>query len=205
MHHDLNPKQIEILEFLKEEVRRIGYPPAIREIGEAVGLKSTSTVHTHLTKLEQKGYIRRDPTKNRAIEIVDDGWGETETHRTVDVPIVGDVAAGTPILAMENIEDTYPLPYDLAEKGELFMLRIRGDSMIEAGILEDDLVIVRRQQTAANGEIIVAMVEDSATVKRFYRFSDRIELRPENSTMDPIQVSDCTILGKVIGLTRRIS
>lgn len=204
MYEDLTRKQIDILEFLKKEVIQRGYPPAIREIGAAVDLKSTSTVHSHLTKLEQKGYIRRDPTKNRAIEIVDDTLSDFPTHRTVDVPIVGDVAAGSPILAVENIEDTYPLPISMAEKGDLFMLRIQGDSMIEAGILQDDLVIVRRQATATNGDIVVAMLEDSATVKRFFQRNGSVELRPENSTMSSIFTTDCQVLGKVIGLQRRI-
>ncbi len=203
MYEDLTRKQIEIINFVKQEVEKKGYPPAIREIGEAVDLKSTSTVHSHLTKLEQKGYIRRDPTKNRAIEIVGDP-DEFPVHRVVNVPIVGDVAAGSPILAVENIEDTYPLPAHLAEKGELFMLRIRGDSMIEAGILDEDLVIVRRQNTASNGEIIVAMIDEGATVKRFYKRAGTIELKPENSTMSSIFAQDCHILGKVIGLQRRI-
>ncbi len=204
MYEDLNQKQIQIINFLKQEVLKKGYPPAIREICEAVQLKSTSTVHSHLTKLEQKGYIKRDPSKNRAIEIVDDMATEFPVHRIVHVPIVGDVAAGSPILAVENVEDTYPLPASLAEKGDLFMLRIRGDSMIEAGILEDDLVIVRKQNQAANGEIIVAMIDEGATVKRFFKHANQIELRPENSSMSSIFAQDCQILGKVIGLQRRI-
>lgn len=204
MYDDLTRKQNEILNFLKMEVLKRGYPPAIREIGAAVDLRSTSTVHSHLTKLEQKGYIKRDPTKNRAIEIVDDTQTDLPVHRIVHVPVVGDVAAGSPILAVENIEDTYPLPVSMAENGDLFMLRIQGDSMIEAGILQDDLVIVRKQNTARNGEIIVAMLEDSATVKRFFLKDGTVELRPENSSMTSIFSTECQILGKVIGLQRRI-
>lgn len=204
MYSDLTRKQIDILEFLKKEVVQRGYPPAIREIGAAVDLKSTSTVHSHLTKLEQKGYIRRDPTKNRAIEIVDETLSDLPVHRIMHVPVVGDVAAGSPILAVENIEDTYPLPVSMAEKGDLFMLRIRGDSMIEAGILEDDLVIVRKQNTASNGDIIVAMLDDSATVKRFFLKNGTVELRPENQALSSIFTQDCQVLGKVVGLQRRI-
>lgn len=204
MYEDLNQKQIEILEYLKKEVADKGYPPAIREILPAVGLRSTSTVHAHLTKLEEKGYIRRDPTKNRAIEIVDAFSEQFAVHEVVHVPIVGDVAAGTPILATENIQDTYPIPAHLAKAEELFMLRIQGDSMIEMGILQDDLVIVQKQNTANNGQVVVAMIDDGATVKRFYKKNNQIELRPENSSMDSIFVDDCEILGRVIGLHRDI-
>ena len=204
MYEDLSQKQVEILEFLKNEVAERGYPPAIREIGAAVCLKSTSTVHSHLTKLEEKGYIRRDPTKNRAIDIVDANASDYPVHAVVNVPIVGDVAAGSPILAVENIEDTYPLPVSMTDQGDLFMLRIRGDSMIEAGILQNDLVIVRKQNTATNGEIVVAMIDEAATVKRFFLRDGAVELRPENSSMEPIVTSDCQILGKVIGLQRKI-
>lgn len=204
MYEDLNDKQIEILEYLKQEVNRKGYPPAIREIGEAVGLKSTSTVHGHLTKLELKGYIRRDPTKNRAIEIVDALSDQFQIHETVHVPVVGHVAAGSPILALENIEDTYPLPAYLAKSNDLFMLRIQGDSMIEMGILQDDLVIVKKQNSAQNGQVVVAMIDEGATVKRFYKKDNQIELRPENETMESIFTNDCEILGRVIGLHRDI-
>ena len=204
MYDDLNQKQIDVLNYVKKEVLRKGYPPAIREIVAAVGLKSTSTVHSYLTQLEKKGYIRRDPLKTRAIEIVYDRTDDFPVHRIIHVPIVGEVAAGSPILAVENIEDTYPLPVSMAENGDLFMLRIRGDSMIEAGIFQDDLVIVRKQNTAKNGDIVVAMLDDAATVKRFYRRENIIELRPENSSMEPILTRDCQLLGKVIGLQRRI-
>lgn len=194
-------RQAEILEYIKEEVIKKGYPPSVREIGDAVGLSSSSTVHGHLNKLEEKGFIRRDPTKPRAIELLDE-------HRPVpaiSVPIIGKVTAGQPILAVENIEEYYPLPKDFSSTPEdIFMLRVSGDSMIDAGILNKDYVIVRKQASATNGDIVVAMVEDEATVKRFYKEADYIRLQPENKALEPIIVTNAQILGKVVGVVRRI-
>jgi repressor LexA len=205
MYEDLSQKQIEILLYIKNELQRRGYPPAVREICKGVGLKSTSTVHGHLEKLEAKGYIRRDPTKPRAIEILDkDEDFLFSTKKTIDIPIVGKVTAGTPILAVENIEDTYPVPLDLVEGHNVFMLKVQGESMIEAGILDGDLVLVKEQSQAHNGEIVVALIEDTATVKRFYKDKDVIRLQPENQFMEPIYTKDVAILGKVIGLFRKM-
>ncbi|ADQ06961.1 transcriptional repressor, LexA family [Caldicellulosiruptor acetigenus I77R1B] len=202
MKKQLTKKQEEILEFIKKRIKEKGYPPAVREICEATGLKSTSTVHGHLTRLEKKGYIRRDPSKPRAIEIVDD---EFYVHRNVvQLPLVGKVTAGEPILAVENIEETMTLPYDLVGTEDAFLLRVRGDSMIEAGIFDNDIIIVRRQNVAENGDIVVALIDDEATVKRFYKEHDHIRLQPENKAMEPIIVKDVKILGKVIGLIRRM-
>lgn len=202
MKKQLTKKQEEILEFIKKRIKEKGYPPAVREICEATGLKSTSTVHGHLTRLEKKGYIRRDPSKPRAIEIVDD---EFYVHRNVvQLPLVGKVTAGEPILAVENIEETMTLPYDLVGTEDAFLLRVRGDSMIEAGIFNNDIIIVRRQNVAENGDIVVALIDDEATVKRFYKEHDHIRLQPENKAMEPIIVKDVKILGKVIGLIRRM-
>lgn len=202
MKKQLTKKQEEILEFIKKRIKERGYPPAVREICEATGLKSTSTVHGHLTRLEKKGYIRRDPSKPRAIEIVDDDF---YVHRNViQLPLVGKVTAGEPILAIENIEDTITLPYDLVGTEDAFLLRVKGDSMIEAGIFDNDIIIVKRQNVAENGDIVVALIEDEATVKRFYKESDHIRLQPENKTMQPIIVKEVKILGKVIGLIRRM-
>jgi repressor LexA len=200
MYEDLSLKQIEILEFIKNEFLNKGYPPSVREICKAVDLKSTSTVHSHLGKLEQKGYIRRDPTKPRAIEILD----EIPTKRITSVPIVGNVTAGKPILAFENIEDTFPLPDEIIKDDNVFMLKVHGDSMIDAGILDGDYVIVRQQNDAINGDIVVALIGDEATVKRFYKEENYIKLKPENQFMSPIISKDVMILGKVIGLFRRI-
>lgn len=201
----LSKRQEDILNFIKEEVRTKGYPPSVREIGEAVGLASSSTVHGHLSRLEEKGYIRRDPTKPRAIEILDQE--ETVNKQpVVHVPLVGKVTAGLPITAIENIEEFFPLPdvYGTSED-QLFMLEVMGDSMIEAGILDGDYVIVKKSQTADNGEIVVAMTEeDEATVKRFYKEKDHFRLQPENSSMEPIIVNQVSILGKVVGLYRQI-
>lgn len=202
----LSKRQMEILQFIKEEVKKKGYPPSVREIGEAVGLASSSTVHGHLSRIEKKGYIRRDPTKPRAIEILNmDDEEEQQNKKTTYIPIVGKVTAGMPITAIENIEDYLPIPEHLASNAQMFALVIEGDSMIEAGIFDGDLVIVRKQQTANNGEIIVAMTEDDeATVKRFFREKNYIRLQPENSTMEPIILNDCKILGKVVGVFRTI-
>ncbi|WAM34808.1 transcriptional repressor LexA [Caldicellulosiruptor morganii] len=202
MKKQLTKKQQEILEFIKKRIKEKGYPPAVREICEATGLKSTSTVHGHLTRLEKKGYIRRDSSKPRAIEIVDDDF---YTNRNmVQLPLVGKVTAGEPILAVENIEDTLTLPYDLVGTEDAFLLRVKGDSMIDAGIFDNDIIIVRRQNVAENGDIVVALIDDEATVKRFFKESDHIRLQPENKAMEPIIVKDVKILGKVIGLFRRM-
>lgn len=203
----LSKRQQDILNFIKDEVKLKGYPPSVREIGEAVGLASSSTVHGHLARLETKGLIRRDPTKPRAIEILDlDEAADAINYKVVNVPIVGKVTAGLPITAVENVEEYFPLPERLAPADEqVFMLEIMGESMIEAGILDGDYVIVRQQSTANNGDIIVAMTEDDeATVKRFFKEKDRIRLQPENSTMEPIILRNVSILGKVIGVYRDI-
>ena len=202
MSTKIGEKQREILEYLKKEIKTKGYPPSVREICDAVNLKSTSTVHGHLNRLEKKGMIRRDPTKPRAIEILDDSFYEIR-HELVNVPIVGKVTAGQPILAVENIEDYFPLPVEYVKNDTVYMLHVQGDSMIEAGIFNNDLVLVRKQSSAENGDIVVALIEDSATVKRFFREKDHIRLQPENSAMNPIIVRDVTILGKVIGLFRK--
>jgi repressor LexA len=203
----LSKRQQDILEFIKGEVKHKGYPPSVREIGEAVGLASSSTVHGHLARLESKGLIRRDPTKPRAIEILEaDETAHIPKNHVVNVPLVGKVTAGLPITAIENIEEFFPLPERLAPSDDqVFMLEVMGESMIEAGILDGDYVIVRQQQTANNGEIVVAMTEeDEATIKRFFKEKDYIRLQPENSTMEPIILRNVTILGKVIGLYRHI-
>lgn len=205
---DLSSKQKKILDFMISEVKKKGYPPSVREICEATGLKSTSTVHGHLSRLEKKGYIRRDPSKPRAIELLVNtdtepaDYGEREY---ANVPIIGTITAGTPILAVENIEDTFPIPIDYLNNDTSFMLKVRGESMIEAGIFDKDLILVRQQNTANNGDIVVALLEDDyATVKTFYRENGHIRLQPENETMSPIIVNDVTILGKVIGLFRKM-
>lgn len=203
----ISKRQQDILEFIKGEVKKKGYPPSVREIGEAVGLASSSTVHGHLARLESKGLIRRDPTKPRAIEILEaDESVNIPRNNVVNVPIVGKVTAGLPITAIENVEEYFPLPESLAPADEqVFMLEIMGESMIEAGILDGDYVIVRQQQTANNGDIVVAMTEeDEATCKRFFKEKDFIRLQPENSTMDPIILRNVSILGKVIGVYRHI-
>jgi repressor LexA len=203
----ISKRQQDILEFIKEEVKSKGYPPSVREIGEAVGLASSSTVHGHLARLESKGLIRRDPTKPRAIEILDaDEAAQIPRNKVVNVPVVGKVTAGLPITAIENVEEYFPLPESLAPADEqVFMLEIMGESMIEAGILDGDYVIVKQQQTANNGEIVVAMTEDDeATCKRFFKEKDYIRLQPENSTMEPIILRNVSILGKVIGVYRHI-
>ncbi|HEY8529872.1 MAG TPA: transcriptional repressor LexA [Paenibacillaceae bacterium] len=200
----MSQRQQAILDFIKASVRERGYPPSVREIGEAVGLASSSTVHGHLDRLEKKGLIRRDPTKPRAIEILDDDSRANFALSVRQVPLVGKVTAGAPITATENIEDYFPLPVHLVGDQEVFMLSVQGDSMIEAGIFDGDYVIVRQQPTANNGDIVVAMTEDGeATVKTFYKEKDHIRLQPENSSMEPIRLKDVTILGKVIGLIRR--
>lgn len=195
-------KQKEILEYIKTEILHRGYPPAVREICEAVKLKSTSSVHSHLETLEKNGYIRRDPTKPRAIEIVDDCFNLTR-REIISVPVIGTVTAGQPILAVENIESYFPLLMEDMPNSELFMLKVKGESMINKGILDGDQVLVEQQSTACNGDIVVALLEDSATVKTYYKESDHFRLQPENDFMDPILVKELSILGKVIGLYRK--
>ena len=197
----ISPKQLEILEYIKKQILAKGYPPAVREICEAVHLRSTSSVHSHLETLEKNGYIRRDPTKPRAIEIVDDDFALTR-REVVNVPIVGTITAGEPILAVENIVDYFPIPVELMPNAEVFMLKVRGESMINAGIYDGDQVIVQRQPTAENGDIVVALLDDSATVKRFFKENGYYRLQPENDTMNPIIVSSVEVIGKVIGLMR---
>lgn len=200
----ITEKQQKILDYLKESILATGYPPTVREICDAVGLKSTSSVHSHLETLEKNGYIRRDPTKPRAIEICDDSFQMVRTEIT-SIPVVGNVAAGQPILAEQNIESYYPFPAEYMPSGSSsFALRVRGESMINAGILDGDLIFVRSCNTAENGEIVVALIDDSATVKRFYRENGHIRLQPENDAMEPIIVSQCVILGKVFGVFRYI-
>ncbi|WP_128660742.1 transcriptional repressor LexA [Paenibacillus sp. 598K] len=203
----ISNRQQSILEFIKTEVKEKGYPPSVREIGEAVGLASSSTVHGHLDRLEKKGLIRRDPTKPRAIEILDQEPGEIPFPLAVSkVPVVGKVTAGIPITATENIEEYFPLPTHFVGDNQVFMLNVVGESMIEAGIHHGDYVIVRQQQTANNGEIVVAMTEDDeATVKTFYKEKDHIRLQPENATMKPLLLKRVTILGRVIGVFRDIT
>lgn len=200
----ISNKQKEILEYIKQEILNRGYPPAVREICEAVGLKSTSSVHSHLETLEKNGYIRRDPTKPRAIEIIDDNFNLTR-REVVNVPVVGRVAAGEPLLAFENIENYFPIPMEFMPNKEAFMLKVKGESMINVGIYDGDQILVQKQSDARNGEIVVAMVEDSATVKTFYKEDGYYRLQPENDTMDPIIVKDCQILGKVFGVFRFFS
>ncbi len=197
----LSDKQKKILEFLKDEIRTKGYPPSVREICDAVGLQSTSTVHGYLGRLEKKGFIRRDASKPRAIEILDDNTYVSK-NELVNVPIVGRVTAGQPILAVENIEDTFPIPVQYLHNSDVFMLHVRGESMMEAGILDGDMVIVQKKPTASNGDMVVALIEDEATVKTFYKEKDHIRLQPENSAMEPILLKDVSILGKVIGVIR---
>ncbi len=197
----ITPKQQQILEYIKTCILRKGYPPSVREICEAVGLKSTSSVHSHLEALERNGYIRRDPTKPRTIEIMDDCFNLTR-RELVNVPMIGTVAAGQPILAEENIENYFPIPVELLPNQQTFMLRVKGESMINAGILNGDQIIVKQQEYARNGEIVVALVGDSATVKRFFRERGRYRLQPENDELDPIIVDEVKILGVVVGLVR---
>jgi repressor LexA len=199
---DLTSREAAILTVIKNNIRQKGYPPSVREIGLLVGLSSSSTVHGYLKRLEEKGYLRRDPTKPRAIEVLDEVLNNS--YNVIGIPVLGRVAAGVPLLAVENREDIFPLPADFTGEGEFFILTVRGDSMIEAGMLEDDMVVVRRQPDADNGDIIVALLEDEATVKRFFRENGRIRLQPENSRLEPIYTRDIQILGKVIGLVRKI-
>ena len=198
----ISKKQKEILEFMKSEILSKGFPPSVREICEAVGLKSTSSVHAHLETLERNGYIHRDPTKPRAIEILDDTFNLNRTEM-VNVPIIGRVAAGSPILAQENIEGYFPVPMEYMPNEQTFMLNVKGESMINAGILDGDRVIVRQQPTAENGDMVVALTEENeATVKRFYKEDGYYRLQPENDSMEPIIVNEVSIIGKVVGLYR---
>jgi repressor LexA len=199
----ITEKQQQILDFIKKESLNKGYPPAVREICKAVGLKSTSSVHAHLETLEKNGYIKRDPTKPRAIEVIDDSYGFSR-RELVNVPIIGTVAAGQPLLAIENIENYFPFPASMLPNAQTFMLRVKGESMINAGIYNGDLILVEQMKTPRDGDIVVALVEDSATVKTFYKEKNRIRLQPENDSMDPIFVNNVTILGKVIGLYRNM-
>ena len=205
---DLTPRQRQVLEFIDAEVRRRGYPPSVREIGEAVGLSSSSTVHAHLAALQNKGYLRRDPTKPRAIEVQfeSDGTAVADRRPARYVPLVGDVAAGTGVIAQEDVEETLPLPEDFTGAGPLFMLRVRGESMVDAGILDGDFVVVRSQDTAEAGDTVVAGIPgDEATVKTFLRRRNKIVLRPENAAMDELvfEPGEVTIYGKVVSLLRR--
>jgi len=197
----ISDKQREILEYMKNEILNKGYPPTVRDICEAVHLKSTSSVHSHLETLEKNGYIRRDPTKPRAIEIIDENFNLTR-REMVNVPLVGRVAAGEPILATENIESYFPVPAEFMPNAETFMLKVKGESMINVGILDGDQILVERCSSARNGDTVVALVDDSATVKTFYKETNHIRLQPENDTMDPIIVDNCEILGKVFGVFR---
>ena len=197
----ITEKQSEILEYIKAQILERGFPPAVREICEAVHLKSTSSVHSHLETLEKNGYIRRDPTKPRAIEILDDAFNLTR-REMAQVPIVGRVAAGEPLLAEQNIEDYFPIPVERLPNNQTFLLQVKGESMINAGILNGDYILVEQTPSASNGEVVVALVEDGATVKRFFKENGHYRLQPENDTMDPIIVDDCKILGKVFGVFR---
>ncbi len=207
---DLNKREKAILSFIEKQINLYQYPPSVREIGKAVGLSSTATVHGYLAKLESKGYIRKESQKGRTLRVVQDDEvirkpKDVYTGKEmVDVPVVGKITAGAPILAVENITDTFPIPLDFVGNSESFMLTVRGESMIEAGILDGDFILVKQQNTAENGEIVVALIEDEATVKTFYKENNYIRLQPENSTMAPIIVPDCKILGKVAGVFRKM-
>lgn len=205
-YEKITDKQKEILEYIKSEILNRGFPPAVREICEAVHLKSTSSVHAHLESLERKGYIRRDPTKPRAIEILDDSF-QLLRREVVNVPIVGKIAAGSPLLAVENIESYFPIPCEYLPNAQTFMLKVQGESMINAGILPQDHILVKQQNTAEDGDIIAALIDDSATVKTFYKEEGYYRLQPENDTMEPIivQEPDLQILGRVIGVFRFFS
>lgn len=197
----ITAKQSEILEYIKEEILKRGYPPAVREICEAVNLKSTSSVHSHLETLEKNGYIRRDPTKPRAIEIMDDSF-QMVRHEMTSIPVIGSVAAGQPLLAEENIEGYFPIPVEMVPNAETFALKVKGDSMVNAGIFNGDQIFVERCSSAKDGDMVVALVEDSATVKTFYKENGHYRLQPENDSMEPIIVENCEILGKVFGVFR---
>ena len=212
--NSLNKREKAILKFIEKQINANGYPPSVREIGKAVDLKSTATVHGYIASLEQKGYIKKESQKGRTLKLLKGGAieGQTSTFdkevysskEMVDVPVIGKITAGEPILAVENVTDTFPIPLDFVGTGESFMLTVRGESMIEAGILDGDYILVRKQNTAHNGEIVVALIGDEATVKTFYKEKDHIRLQPENSSLDPIIVPTCQILGKVSGVFRKI-
>lgn len=197
----ISGKQREILDYIKSQIISKGYPPTVRELCDAVNLKSTSSIHAHLETLEKNGYIRRDPSKPRAIEIVDDPFNVSR-REIVQIPVIGTVAAGKPLLAVENITNYFPIPAEYMPNAEAFMLKVKGESMINAGIMDGDIIMVRRCSDALNGDMVVALVDDSATVKTFYRENGHIRLQPENDTMDPIIVPDCQILGRVFGVFR---
>lgn len=199
----LTDRQKMILDFIRKKIKESGYPPSVREIGQAVGLKSSSTVHAHLVHLEELGFLKKDPTKPRTVIPIDQP-DLTMVSETVYLPVVGSVAAGTPILAEQNIDGHLPVPGEFIKSGTSFILQVKGDSMIEAGILNGDYIIVREQPDANNGDIVVALMEDEATVKRLYKHPDHIELIPENSSMQPIITTDAHIIGKVLGLMRRM-
>ena len=211
----INKREKAILKFIEKQVEEKGYAPSVREIGKAVGLKSTATVHGYLAKLSEKGYIKKEDQKGRTLRLLKGGNGEPISKRheeksyytgkeMVEVPVIGKITAGEPILAVENITDTFPIPIDFVGNSESFMLTVRGESMIEAGILNGDYILVKKQNTANNGEIVVALIGDEATVKTFYKEKDHIRLQPQNSTMEPIIVPTCEILGKVAGVFRKI-
>ena len=212
--NELGKREKAILKFIEKQIALNCYPPSVREIGKAVGLKSTATVHGYLAKLEEKGYIKKESQKGRTLKLLKGGLGENKNQtqmkefysgkEMVEVPVIGKITAGAPILAVENITDTFPIPIDFVGNSESFMLTVRGESMIEAWILDGDYILVKRQESANNGEIVVALIEDEATVKTFYKEADHIRLQPENSTMDPIIVPDCKILGKVSGVFRKM-
>lgn len=202
MSSGISKRQEQILEFIKTQIKTTGYPPSVREIGKAVGLKSSSTVHNHILQLEQKGLLKRDPTKTRAIIPIENEPSDLMTE-SINLPVVGNVAAGSPILADQNIEEYLPVPVNFVGSGSHFILKVKGESMIEAGIMDGDYLIIRQQTNANNGEIVVAIVEDEATVKRFYKKNGYIELKPENSSMEPMIFDDVQIAGKVSGLLRR--
>lgn len=197
----ISPKQKEILEYIKSQILERGFPPAVRDICEAVNLKSTSSVHSHLETLEKNGYIRRDPTKPRAIEILDDTFNLTR-REVANIPLIGHVAAGEPLLAQQNIENYFPIPAEMLPNANMFLLKVRGESMINAGIFDGDLVLVEQRNAADNGDMVVALIEDGATVKTFYKENGYIRLQPENDNLDPIIVPDCLILGRVKGVFR---
>ncbi len=210
---ELNKREKAILKFIEKQILTEGYPPSVREIGKAVGLSSTATVHGYLARLDEKGYIKKQDKKGRTLRLLKGGSGESKNTTSkdfyaqkelVDVPIIGKITAGQPILAVENVTDTFPIPIDFVGNSESFMLTVRGESMIEAGILDGDYILVKKQNDARNGEIVVALIGDEATVKTFYKEKDYIRLQPENSTMDPIIVPDCKILGKVSGVFRKM-
>ena len=211
--NELGNREKAILKYIEKEIKENGYPPSVREIGKAVGLSSTATVHGYLAKLEQKGYIKKESQKGRTLRLLknDEPYEQMKMSKDfysgkemVNVPVVGKITAGAPILAVENVTDTFPIPIDFVGNSESFMLVVRGESMIEAGILNGDYILVKKQNTANNGEIVVALIDDEATVKTFYKEKNHIRLQPENSTMEPIIVPDCKILGKVAGVFRKM-